>query len=163
MPAPARNRGHRLAAYRQCSTDLLGCARGQTGEGTMPLVKIETRKWMSVETKRALLDAVHTSLVVAFRIPEHDRNQRISEYAPEDFEASPGRGQHFTVVTIDAFAGRSLEAKRRLYKELASRLEPLGVPPNDLVVVVHDIPLESWGTRGGKAACDVDLGFEVKV
>ncbi len=129
----------------------------------MPLVRIETRKWMTGQTKRAVLDAVHASLVIAFRIPEQDRNQRIVEYAPEDFEASASKGERFTIVTIDAFAGRSLEAKRTLYRELSSRLEPLGIPPNDLVVVVHDTPLESWGTRGGKAACDIDLGFEVRV
>ena len=129
----------------------------------MPLVKIETRRWMSRNTKRAVLDAVHASLVAAFRIPEHDRNQRVVEYDPDDFEVSAGKGEHFTIVTIDAFAGRSVEAKRALYQDLVSRLAPMGVPPNDLVVVVHDVPLESWGIRGGKAACDIDIGFQVKV
>ena len=129
----------------------------------MPLVKIETRRWMSRDTKRAVLDAVHASLVAAFRIPEHDRNQRVVEYDPDDFEVSAGKGEHFTIVTIDAFAGRSVEAKRALYQDLVSRLAPMGVPPNDLVVVVHDVPLESWGIWGGKAACDIDIGFQVKV
>ncbi len=129
----------------------------------MPSVRIETRRWMTRETKRAMLDAVHASLVSAFRIPDHDRNQRLVEYEPEDFESSAGKGEHFTVVTIDAFAGRSLDAKRALYQELASRLEPLGVPGNDLLVIVHDVPLESWGTRGGKAACDIEIGFKINV
>jgi phenylpyruvate tautomerase PptA (4-oxalocrotonate tautomerase family) len=129
----------------------------------MPLVKIETRRWMSGDTKRSVLDAVHGSLVAAFKIPDHDRNQRVIEYEPDDFEASAGKGEHFTVITIDAFAGRSVEAKRALYQELVSRLAPMGIPPSDLLVIVHDVPLESWGTRGGKAACDIDIGFEVKV
>jgi phenylpyruvate tautomerase PptA (4-oxalocrotonate tautomerase family) len=129
----------------------------------MPSVRIETRRWMSRETKRSALEAVHASLVAAFKIPDHDRNQRLVEYDPEDFEASAGKGEHFTVVTIDAFAGRSLEAKRALYQALVSRLAPLGIPPDDLLVIVHDVPLESWGTRGGKAACDIDIGFKVDV
>lgn len=129
----------------------------------MPLVRIETRRWMTREDKRALLDAVHGALVCAFKIPEHDRNQRIIEYDDEDFERGANKGERFTIVTIDAFAGRSLEAKRRLYAELAARLAIVGIPPNDLIVVVHDIPLESWGTRGGHAACDLDLGFKVRV
>ena len=129
----------------------------------MPLVRIETRHWVAGDTKLSVLDAVHASLVAAFKIPAHDRNQRIVEYEPADFEASAGKGEHFTIVTIDAFAGRSVEAKRALYQELVSRLAPLGIPPNDLLVVVHDVPLESWGTRGGKAACDIDLGFQIKV
>jgi phenylpyruvate tautomerase PptA (4-oxalocrotonate tautomerase family) len=129
----------------------------------MPSVRIETRRWMSRETKLSVLDAVHTSLVAAFRIPDSDRNQRVIEYEPDDFEASAGKGEHFTVVTIDAFAGRSLDAKRALYQELVARLAPLGIPPNDLLVIVHDVPLESWGTRGGQAASDIDIGFQVKV
>ena len=32
----------------------------------MPSVRIETRRWMTQETKRAVLDAVHASLVMAF-------------------------------------------------------------------------------------------------
>jgi phenylpyruvate tautomerase PptA (4-oxalocrotonate tautomerase family) len=129
----------------------------------MPLVKIETRRWMTAEIKRAVLDAAHESLVSAFQVPGTDRNQRIIEYAPEDFEASSGRGERFTIVTIDAFAGRSLEAKRKLYQELASRLGAAGIPPADLIVIVHDVPLENWGLRGGQAACDIDLGFKIQI
>jgi phenylpyruvate tautomerase PptA (4-oxalocrotonate tautomerase family) len=129
----------------------------------MPLVRIETRRWLTREAKRALFDAVHGALVSAFKVPDHDRNQRIIEYAPEDFEASAGKGERFTIVTIDAFAGRSLEAKRQLYQELVKRTAEVGIPAADLVVVVHDVPLESWGTRGGRAACDIDLGFEIRV
>jgi phenylpyruvate tautomerase PptA (4-oxalocrotonate tautomerase family) len=129
----------------------------------MPLVKIETRRWMTTETKRAALDAVHEALVYAFKVSDHDRNQRIIEYAPEDFEGSTGKSERFTIVTIDAFAGRSLEAKRMLYQELASRLGAAGIPPADLIVVVHDVPLENWGMRGGQAACDLELGFKIQV
>ena len=129
----------------------------------MPLVRIETRRWMTREMKRALLDAVHAALVTAFKVPDSDRNQRIIEYDPDDFEASAGKGERFTIVTIDAFAGRSLEAKRLLYQALVMGVATVGIPPNDLIVVVHDVPLESWGTRGGQAACDIDIGFRIHV
>jgi phenylpyruvate tautomerase PptA (4-oxalocrotonate tautomerase family) len=129
----------------------------------MPLVRIETRRWMTREIKQAVLDAVHEALVSAFKVPDDDRNQRIIEYDPCDFEGSAGKGERFTIVTIDAFAGRSLEAKRQLYKELVTRLSAAGIPPADLMVVIHDVPLENWGVRGGKAACDIDLGFQIKV
>jgi phenylpyruvate tautomerase PptA (4-oxalocrotonate tautomerase family) len=129
----------------------------------MPLVRIETGRWMTPQTKRSVLDAVHEALVAAFKVPEHDRNQRVVQYGPEDFEASAGKGERFTIVTIDAFSGRSLDAKRALYQELASRLAAVGIPPSDLIIVVNDVPLENWGIRGGRAACDVDLGFQIKV
>ena len=102
----------------------------------MPSVRIETRRWMDRKTKQAVLDAVHASLVTGFKIPDHDRNQRLVEYEPEDFEASAGKGEHFTVITIDAFAGRSVDAKRALYQALVSRLAPLGIPGNDVLVIV---------------------------
>ena len=122
------------------------------------MVKIETRRGLTREQKKAVFDAVHGALVTAFKVPEHARNQRIVEYEREDFEVSAGKGERFMIVTIDALAGRSVDAKRLLYWEMAARLGASGIPPDDLVIVVHDIPLESWGTRGGRAACDIDLG-----
>jgi phenylpyruvate tautomerase PptA (4-oxalocrotonate tautomerase family) len=129
----------------------------------MPLVKVETRRWMQPATKRQLFDAIHSALVAAFQIPEDDRVQRLIEYAPEDFELLPGRGERFTIVTVSAFVGRSLDAKRRLYRELAERLEPVGIPREDLFVLVEEHPLENFGIRGGIAASDVELGFAVRV
>jgi phenylpyruvate tautomerase PptA (4-oxalocrotonate tautomerase family) len=129
----------------------------------MPLVTIETRRGLPPELKRGMLDAVHEALVDCFRIPDHDRTQRVVEHAPEDFEVPPGRGPRYTLVTIVAFAGRSLEAKRALYKTIADRFEALGVPRLDVLIVLHEEPRENWGMRGGVAGCDVELGFEVKV
>src|ERR1700742_193445 len=99
----------------------------------MPLITIEARRGTPPELKRALLDAVHEALVACFRIPDHDRTQRFVEHAREDFDVPPGRGERFTVVTIVAFAGRSLDAKRALYKSIADRFEALGIPRLDVV------------------------------
>jgi hypothetical protein len=78
----------------------------------MPLVTIETRRGLTVDQKKLVFDAVHAALVTAFQIPESDRHQRIVEYEPEDFEIPPGKGDRYMVVEIDAFAGRSNDAKR---------------------------------------------------
>ncbi len=129
----------------------------------MPLVTIETREGRSEEARRALLDAVHDALVEAFEIPEDDRQQRIVEYPPENFETPPGKTNNHLLVTIDAFAGRSPDAKRRLYAGIVRRLEPLGIEPVDVLIVLNEIPLENWGIRGGLMAADVDLGFAVDV
>jgi phenylpyruvate tautomerase PptA (4-oxalocrotonate tautomerase family) len=129
----------------------------------MPLVMIETRRGLSAETKHRLFDAVHGALVAAFKIPDHDRGQRLVEYAPEDFEIPPGKGERFTIVTIEAFAGRSLDAKRALYREIVERMETAGVPRTDVFIVLKEIPTENWGLRGGVAGCDIDLGFNVRV
>jgi phenylpyruvate tautomerase PptA (4-oxalocrotonate tautomerase family) len=129
----------------------------------MPLVMIEARRGMPPELKRGLLGAVHEALVASFRIPDHDRAQRFVEHVPEDFEIPPGRGERFSIVTIVAFAGRSVDAKRALYKAIADRFEALGVPRRDVFIVLQEEPMENWGLRGGVAGCDIDFGFQVKV
>jgi len=67
-----------------------------------------------------------------------------------------------TIVTIDCFAGRSLEAKRRLYAEIGERFEALGIPRDHVSVILQEITQENWGTRG-QPASDVDLGFTIEV
>jgi phenylpyruvate tautomerase PptA (4-oxalocrotonate tautomerase family) len=129
----------------------------------MPLITIEARRGLAPALKRGLFDAVHEALVTCFRIPDHDRAQRVIEYAPEDFEIPPGRGEMFTIVTIVAFAGRSVEAKRALYKTIADRFEALGVPRLDVFIVLQEAPTENWGLRGGLAGCDIDFGFNLRV
>jgi phenylpyruvate tautomerase PptA (4-oxalocrotonate tautomerase family) len=129
----------------------------------MPTITIETRRGLSPETKRQLFDAVHAALMAAFKIPDHDRSQRLIEYAPEDFEIPPGKGERYTLVSIEAFAGRSVDAKRALYAEIVGRFEAAGIPKTDVLIVLRDIPLENWGLRGGIAACDLDLGFKIAV
>ncbi|WP_147819857.1 tautomerase family protein [Salidesulfovibrio onnuriiensis] len=129
----------------------------------MPVVTITTRTGRSPEEKKALMDAVHQSLRDAFRIPEGDRSQRLLELSPEEFDIHSGRTGRFVLVEIDAFAGRSADAKRALYKSLGDRLEALGMPRTDCMVLIREHPMENWGIRGGQAACDVDLGFKVDV
>lgn len=42
-------------------------------------------------------------------------------------------------------------------------LEPFGVPPADVKVVLIEVSSENVGFRGGQAACDVDLGYGLQV
>jgi phenylpyruvate tautomerase PptA (4-oxalocrotonate tautomerase family) len=131
----------------------------------MPHVLIEVRREYSRSEEVALMDAVHGALLRAFRIPPDDRHVRFLVHEPHRFACPPDKAQpdRFTQVTIDAFAGRSIDAKRALYREIVRSLEPLGIPPDHVSTVVRDIPLANWGIRGGTAACDVDLGFDVEV
>ena len=130
----------------------------------MPLVSIEIVAGKSPAYKKALLDGVHAALVHALKILQDDRNQRLHELAPENYERRPGRTDKFTLVEITLFLGRSMEAKRSLYAKIVENLgrEP-GIDGNDIMIVLHEVPLENWGIRGGKPASEVDLGFKVNV
>lgn len=131
----------------------------------MPHVLIEVRREYTQEQEVALIDAVHGALVRAFRIPPEDRHVRLIVHEPHRFAVPPGRSDsdRFIKVTVDAFAGRSTDAKRALYREIVEGLQPLGIPPEQVSVLVRDFAQENWGIRGGQAACDVDLGFDVNV
>ena len=129
----------------------------------MPLVRIETRRRRTAGEKRALFEAVHRSLREAIGIPEHDRQMRLVERAPEDFQVPPGKTEHYTLIEISLFRGRSLDAKRSLYRGIVENLGTLGIAPSDIFILLNEQPQENWGIRGGVAACDVDLGFKVDV
>ena len=129
----------------------------------MPWVKIEIRKGRSPSEKKALLEAVHSALVEAIKIPDNDRTQRLCEYSPEDFEIPPTRSDKYPLIEITMFPGRSTDAKRQLYKTIVRNLEPLGIAPKDVFIVLHEPAMESWSPRDGIPATEMNLGFKVNV
>ena len=129
----------------------------------MPLIRVEIREGWSRAEKARLLDAIHAAAVEALRIPDEDRTQILTEHPAEAFELPPGKGDRFTLVEVTMFAGRSLDAKRRLYRAVVTNLGRLGVPASDVLIVLQEVPLANWGIRGGTPASEVDLGFEVGV
>jgi len=57
-----------------------------------------------------------------------------------------------------------LRAKKELYKAIADNLaQNMRIDGNDIVIVIHEPPLENWGVRGGKPASEVDLSFNIEV
>lgn len=131
----------------------------------MPEVQIEVRRSYTQAQEEALIEAVHNALLEGFKIPKWDRNVRLIVHEPHRFQVSPKLSQpeSFTLVTIDAFAGRSLEAKRALYAAIVRNVGELGVPADHILILVREGPLENWGVRAGVPASDIDLGFKVDV
>ena len=131
----------------------------------MPSVLIEVRKRYPQEEEIALMEAVHAALLEAFRILPHDKNIRLVVHEPHRFACPPDREkpEFYTHISIDAFTGRSLDAKRNLYMAIVKNLEPFGIPKNHVKILLREIPKENWGIRGGQAGCDVELGFKVDV
>ncbi|MBI5177970.1 MAG: tautomerase family protein [Nitrospinae bacterium] len=128
----------------------------------MPVVRISVRKGsFSPREKNEMLNAVHCALVEALKIPNHDRTQVLGEY--EDFEIPPGKGEKYTLIEISMFSGRSKETKRALFGKIVENLEPIGIPPLEVFIVLNEQPRDNWGIRGGRQASDLDLGFKVDV
>ena len=128
----------------------------------MPSVLVETRGgWLGAK-RTAFLDAIHGATVEVLRIPPDELVLlRLVEHPMECF-ATP-RGKQFTHIVITMFAGRSLSAKRALFEAIVRHLKPFGVPPGDVRIILHEVARENVGMRGGKAAVDLELGYEVRV
>lgn len=131
----------------------------------MPSVLIEVRKQYTAEQEIALMEAVHAALREAFKLRPDDCNVRLVVHEPHRFACPPDRSRPdvYTHISIDAFGGRSLDAKRALYQTIVANLEPLGIPRDHVKILLRELARENWGIRGGQAASDVELGFKVDV
>jgi 4-oxalocrotonate tautomerase len=56
------------------------------------------------------------------------------------------------VVTVQMWAGRTDEQKEKLIKSITKAFEDIGVKPESLHIIIHDIPKTNWGTRGEQAS-----------
>jgi len=78
----------------------------------MPSAFIEVRQQYSLEIESEIMEAVHAALREAFKILPGDRNVRLLVHEPHRFQCPPDRvkPEYYTHISIDCFAGRSLEA-----------------------------------------------------
>ena len=75
----------------------------------------------------------------------------------------PGRGERYTLIEVTMFSGRSLDARRKLYRAIVQNLATLGIPATDIKITLIETPPENWGLRGGIPASEIDLGFKIDV
>jgi phenylpyruvate tautomerase PptA (4-oxalocrotonate tautomerase family) len=130
----------------------------------MPLVTITIRSGKSAEYKKALLEGVHNALVQAFKIPEYDRFQMLHELVSDHYEVPPTKSGNATVIEISAFKGRLDDAKKQLFRAIVENLaKNPGIAGDDIVIVLHEAPLENWGIKGGKPASEVQIGFKIDI
>lgn len=131
----------------------------------MPSTTIEVRRSYAVEQEVQIIEAFQAALVEGFKIPSGDRCVRFIEHEPHRFIALSRLSQPdlYTVITVSAFSGRSLEAKRNLYQGIVSRLALLGIPADHTKILINEIPRENWGLQGGKPASEIDLNFQIEV
>ena len=53
------------------------------------------------------------------------------------------------VVTVEMWAGRTIEQKRRLVRAITdAMIAHANCKPEHLHVIIHDVPKDSWGRAG---------------
>jgi hypothetical protein len=129
----------------------------------MPDVLVEVRGDWLRERKAGFIEAIEDGIVSALQTPKDDKILRLVEHAPENFSIPRWAGERFTHIEITMFKGRSIDVKRALYRAIVGNLEPFGVPPNDVKIILIEVLPSEVGMRGGKAACDLEIGYEIAI
>ncbi len=128
----------------------------------MPSTTIITGEWVR-GSETALIEAVQSAFVNAIKTPEWDRDIVVDLYPAERRIVPTGKSQRYTRIEIKLFSGRSMEAKRNLYRLIVENLSGLGVPKGEIKILLIEIEPQNWGIRGGLPASEVDLGFKIDV
>lgn len=113
----------------------------------MAQVKVYGRRSVWAGRTAEVSDALHDALVRAWGLPEHKRFHRFLLMGDDELVA-PGRGDAYLVVEVVCFTGRSPDAVGRLLRALMDAAPGLGIPVEDLEVVVVEVPARQWAIRG---------------
>lgn len=126
----------------------------------MPLVKVEIISGKTKEYKKQLLESIHMALINILEIDDDDRFQRLYELDLDNFERRSSKTDKFTLIELTLLPGRSKEVKDKLIKEITYFLKKdLGINETDVIIILHEPPLENWGCYGNQAS---ELGLHYK-
>ena len=112
----------------------------------MPNATIEVRRRYTPVEEAGIIDAVHTAMMQALKIPEWDKTVRLVVHEPHRFPQAPGKEERYTLVDIDLFAGRSFEAKKALYQAIVRNLGSFGIPGDQVKILLRESPAENWAS-----------------
>lgn len=113
--------------------------------------------------KSRLSDVIHSCVVDAFQMPVDKRFHRFFPMDTDNFYYAPGRTSRYTIIELNMFEGRSVEAKKRLIMLLFERIERiLGIDSQDIEITIIETPKSNWGIRG-LPGDELELNYKVNV
>ena len=125
----------------------------------MPFTRITINFYL--ENESVFIDEFHKKMMDVLKIPKDDRLVLIDQKIKGFY--TPNSSEKYMLFEIDMFSGRTIETKKKLYKELFSLANSVGVEGSNVNVILKDIEKENWGIRGGQPASEVDLGFKTNI
>ena len=115
----------------------------------MAQIKIYGRRRHLDRVQTELSAAIHASAVGALGLPPDKRFHRFIALDDADFLFPDDRSDHYTVIEISIFEGRSIETKKALIRGLFERIEAqCGIAPQDIEITIFETPRHNWGIRG---------------
>jgi len=122
----------------------------------MPLLRIDVIKGRSEAELKELLDAIHSAMLAAFKVPERDRYQIVHEHPAaemriEDTGLGIPRTERIVMVQVTT-RPRSRFEKQNFYELLCQDLvQRCGVKASDVVVSITQNADEDWSFGYGRA------------
>jgi phenylpyruvate tautomerase PptA (4-oxalocrotonate tautomerase family) len=113
--------------------------------------------------REQLSEILHECVMEAFQYPKDKKCHRFIYLEEDSFFYFEGRTEKHTIIEISVFEGRSVEAKKKLYRLLFDRFEnELGISNMDLEITIFETPKHNWGIRG-KSADELMLNYKVNI
>jgi phenylpyruvate tautomerase PptA (4-oxalocrotonate tautomerase family) len=122
----------------------------------MPLLRIDLIEGRSEAELKELLDAIHSAMLAAFKVPERDRYQIVhahpaAEMRIEDTGLGIPRTERIVMVQVTTRPRTRME-KQTFYELLCQELvRRCGVKPSDIVVSITQNADEDWSFGYGRA------------
>ena len=123
----------------------------------MPLIRIAVPRGTPSAVKQKLSDAIHSSLLSAFNVPEQDKFHLIDEHSPDDMVVTPEYlgikySPKFVAIQITANEGRTVEMKKALYLSIATKIAATtDIPISDVFINLIEVKKENWSFGNGLA------------
>lgn len=123
----------------------------------MPFVRISLPKKLSLETKNTISESIHQALIEEFHIPAADYFHVIEELEqhqikyPESY-LGISHSDEIIYVQITAGQGRTLEQKKKLYHQIATRISASTeiLSNNIIIVLLENNGQENWSFGHGE-------------
>jgi len=116
-----------------------------------------------MQYREMLSHAIHQALIEELKYPIEKRFQRFISLKPENFIYPSDRSQHYVIIELSMFIGRSTEAKKRLIQTLFRNIQQYcRINPQDIEITIFETPKENWGIRGQNAD-ELHLNYQVNV
>jgi phenylpyruvate tautomerase PptA (4-oxalocrotonate tautomerase family) len=123
----------------------------------MPLVRISLPKKLSLETKNNISESIHHALIAEFNIPKDDYFHVIEELEPHQIKypenyLGVSHSEEIVYIQIIAGQGRTLEQKKKLYNQIATKISTATsiLINNIIIVLLENNGLENWSFGNGE-------------
>ncbi|OEY95370.1 4-oxalocrotonate tautomerase [Acinetobacter proteolyticus] len=129
----------------------------------MSQIKIYALQTTIEQFRHQLSHAIHQALVESLNYPIEKKFQRFITLSKEDFIYPNDRSQHYLIIEISMFEGRSTETKKRLIQSIFTYIQQqCEISAQDIEITIFETPQCNWGIRG-QHADELQLNYQVDV